>query len=142
MRNIYHISRFTLQTGMYDIKNAYNSFLIRICDPGTRHAKPYSDFGTTLDLEFLDAEDTCGFAEADKFSINQANQVTALLYHAYVLESDVYVQCEQGVSRSSAIAHAAQLCGFTCKTTSYADPNQRVLAMLGCFQGVRLDLPH
>ena len=142
MRNIYHISRFTLQTGMYDIRNAYNSFLIRICDPGTRHAKPYSDFGTTLDLEFLDAEGGCGFAEADKFSISQAHQVTALLYQAYALESDVYVQCEQGVSRSSAIAYAAQLSGFTCRTTSYADPNQRVLTMLGRFQGVRLDLPH
>ncbi len=142
MHKIYHISRFTLQTGMYDIKNAFNSFLIRICDPGTRHAKPYSDFGSTLDLEFLDAEDTCGFADADKFSIAQAQQVTAFLYHAYVLESDVYVQCEQGVSRSSAIAHAAQLFGFTCQTTSYADPNQRVLTLLGRFQGIRLDLPH
>lgn len=72
MHKIYHISRFTLQTGMYDVKAAANSMLIRICDPGMSHATPFSDFKKVVDMEFLDAEDSCGFAESDKFSMEQA----------------------------------------------------------------------
>ena len=127
---------------MYDIRNAYNSFLIRICDPGTQHATPYSDFKKVVDMEFLDAEDSCGFAESDKFSMIHAQQLHFHLFMAYNDQMDVYVQCEQGVSRSAAVAKVAQLGGFTCASTGYAKPNERVMQKLGYCFGVNVLLPH
>ena len=63
MHKINHISRFVLQTAMYDMKNAAKSMFIRVCDAGTQHATPRSSFKYVVDFEFLDAEDECGFAE-------------------------------------------------------------------------------
>ena len=142
MHKIYHISRFTLQTGMYDIKAAANSMLIRICDPGMSHATPFSDFKKVVDMEFLDAEDSCGFAESDKFSMLHAQQLHFHLFTAYKDQMDVYVQCEQGVSRSAAIAKVAQLGGFVYMNTGYAKPNERVMQKLGYCFDVNVLLPH
>lgn len=142
MHKIYHISRFTLQTGLYDIKNAMNSLLIRICDPGMQHATPYSDFHRVLDLEFLDATDECGFAESDKFSLQQGMLIHRALFQSHILDQDVYVQCEQGISRSAAIAKVAALGGYTCANTGVSTPNQRVMRLLGYCFGVKIELPH
>ncbi len=102
-----------------------NSMLIQIADPAGWFPKAAHNFKEIHQFEFLDAEDTDGFPDEAKISDAQAQEIVALLQHAFDNHMNVVVHCMAGLCRSGAVTEVGVMMGFQ-DTEKLRIPNVRV----------------
>ena len=105
---VHVFSRAEIETGI-GIKSAY--VLVSIRDPGTRQAKVKRQSGLrdVLFLSFHDAEPSANFdlpPETKPITPAQADQIRAFVRKHQSTVGAIVVHCEQGMSRSPAVAAA------------------------------------
>ena len=99
-----------------------NSMLIQIVDPDMEFPNPKHKFKEVHQFKFLDLEKNDKTDEAVKISDSQAEDLVALLQHAFDNRMDVIVHCVAGVCRSGAVCEVGVMMGFK-DTEAFRSPN-------------------
>jgi hypothetical protein len=120
---IQNVAAADIPTGFH-VAVGENSMLIQIMDNDTTWwPEPKHKFKSIHRFTFLDIErnDHC-IDPAMKISDEQAEQIVALLQHAFDNRMDVIVHCMAGICRSGAVCEVGVMMGFQ-DTERFRSPN-------------------
>lgn len=125
MPYIQNVSRHQVEHGLHMAAEV----LIQISDPPSEAATPAWAFQQVHQFYFDDIEEDAGRHCEYGIDTDQAAAIAAILWDALRHGHNVVVQCNRGISRSGAVAHAATALGFT-PVLELTDINQRVTSMV------------